>query len=102
MAGLAYYYSPEPGQLEDPLAWPYHAAEKDLKGLPPVMLSMDELDPLRDEGMALYRKLVAAGVRATAEVNLGTIHGVALMSRQFLPDVSDKIVRHIVAFAKSL
>ena len=34
-----------------------------------------EFDPLRDEGEALYRKLLQAGVVATCQRQLGVIHG---------------------------
>ena len=101
MAIMAAYYTGDEANATNPLAWPYFATEKDLKGLPPHILSMDELDPLRDEGMAFYRKLVAAGVDATAEVNLGVTHGSSLMFRKPLEGLHKKTIRHIVAFAKS-
>lgn len=100
--GLAYYYSPGKGELEDPLAWPYHAQTSDLKGLPPVYISCDELDPLRDEGLAFYRKLLDAEVDACAEVNLGVTHGGALMFRNALPNVNKKHIRNIAAFTKEV
>lgn len=100
MAGMAYYYSPD--NMDNPLAWPLNATEADLKGLPPHFLSMDELDPLRDEGIAYHRKLVAAGVRSVGEVNLGFPHGAPLLFRQALKDPHEKIQRQVVAFAESL
>lgn len=42
----------------NPLAWPHFATIEDIKGLPPVRISVNELDPLRDEGVAFYRKLL--------------------------------------------
>lgn len=101
MAAMAWYYSPE-GDKEDPLAWPYHASEQDLKGLPPHAISVDELDPLRDEGIAYYHKLTHAGVQATCEINLGVIHASAVVFRHALPAVARKQVALIAAFAKSL
>ncbi|KAI5367928.1 Putative alpha/beta hydrolase-3 [Septoria linicola] len=100
MAGMGQYYSG--GATEDPLAWPYYASIEDCKGLPPHILTMDELDPLRDEGMAYYRKLLAAGVEAHAQVNLGVVHATALVFRKLLPEIHNKAVRDIVSFAKSL
>ena len=38
------------------------------------MISVNELDPLRDEGIAYYRKLAAAGVQAIGRTVLGTSH----------------------------
>jgi acetyl esterase/lipase len=45
----------------DPLAWPSFATVEDLQGLPPHCISVNELDPLRDEGLDHARKLVKAG-----------------------------------------
>jgi acetyl esterase/lipase len=45
----------------NPLAWPSFATVEDLKGLPPHCVSVNELDPLRDEGLDHARKLVRAG-----------------------------------------
>ncbi|KAF2208603.1 hypothetical protein CERZMDRAFT_62051 [Cercospora zeae-maydis SCOH1-5] len=99
-AALAFYYSPGPGELEHPLAWPYHATEKDLVGLPEHMVSVDELDCFRDEGVAYWRKLTMAGVKASCDVNLGVMHGAALIFRNALPEVHRKQVEAIAAFAK--
>ena len=55
-------YDPHARHTEDPLAWPYFATADDLAGLPPHVITVNELDPLRDEGLAYYRKLLAAGV----------------------------------------
>ena len=102
MALTGHYYTPAEADKTNPLAWPYHATIEDLKGLPPHYLMMDELDPLRDEGVAYYKKLGAAGVPVTAHVNLGTVHGSALIFRQALPEYHVAVVESIVAFAKGL
>merc|ERR1712173_512427 len=39
----------------DPLAWPGCAKDADVEGLPPCVISVDECDPLRDEGIHFYR-----------------------------------------------
>ena len=46
-----------------------------LSGLPPTHIVTAEYDPLRDEGEALYGKLVQAGVDATCQQQHGVIHG---------------------------
>ncbi|KXT04854.1 hypothetical protein AC578_3483 [Pseudocercospora eumusae] len=99
-AGMAWYYSPKEGELENPLAWPYHATEADLKGLPPHAISVDELDGLRDDGIQYFRKLLKAGVPVSCDQNLGVVHGAALIFRQALPEVNKKQVRSVAAFAK--
>jgi acetyl esterase/lipase len=101
LAGMGNYYSGEE-EGQNPLAWPYHATVEECVGLPPHMLVMDELDPLRDEGMAYYRKLLAADVEVNAHVNLGIVHGSALMFRRLLPEVHKKAVRDIAVFVNSL
>jgi len=100
IAAVGYYYSPD--HMDDPHAWPYHSSIDDLKGLPPVMLTMDELDPLRDEGIAFYRKLLAAGVKVAASVSLGTVHGSGVGYRKAHPENYNAVVRSVGAFAHSL
>ncbi|KXT05332.1 hypothetical protein AC578_11076 [Pseudocercospora eumusae] len=100
LAGMGFYYSGE--DIRNPLAWPYHASIEDCVGLPPHVLAMDELDPLRDEGMAYHRKLLAAGVEANAQVNLGVVHAAALMFRKLIPESHLKVTRDVAAFVKSL
>lgn len=99
-AHAAYYTHTE--NTADPLAWPYHATVEDLKGLPPHHLLMDELDPLRDEGIAYYRKLLAAGVSVVGNINLGVVHATSLIFRQAVPEVHNSVVQSIAAFARGL
>ncbi|KAL8743032.1 MAG: hypothetical protein Q9190_004576 [Brigantiaea leucoxantha] len=80
-------YDPSGSHASDPLAWPFWATEDELKGLPPHFILTNELDPLRDEGNAYYRKLTSAGVTAIGKMNLGVIHGGELFLRQTLPDL---------------
>ena len=101
-AFMAYFYTPTAPDNTNPLAWPYHATLEDLKGLPPHVLVMDELDPLRDEGIAYARRLVQAGVDAKGSVNLGVTHGSSLIFRNAVPAFHRDAVRGIAAFAKSL
>ncbi|MFM5092714.1 alpha/beta hydrolase [Aeromonas rivipollensis] len=56
-----------------PEASPLH--HPGLAGLPPTHILTAECDPLRDEGEALYGKLLQAGVTATCQRQLGVIHG---------------------------
>lgn len=56
---------------ETPLAWPIYAKAEDLKGFPPTIVSVNECDPLRDEGLVFYRTLRTAGVTCSAR----TVHG---------------------------
>lgn len=100
MAGMSHFYSGGGETAENSLAWPYFASVEECVGLPPHALSMDELDPLRDEGMAYYRKLLAAGVQVTAKVNLGMVHGSGILFRKLLPEMYEGAVRDVVGFAR--
>ena len=87
---------------ENPLCWPYFAVAADLEGLPPHVISVNELDPLRDEGVAYYRKLLQAGVPVVGRMNLGLVHAADSIFRQALPDVYAATVGDIKRFAASL
>ena len=65
------------------------------------MISVNELDPLRDEGITYYRKLAAAGVQAIGRTVLGTSHA-ADEYFDVLPEVCEETMRSIVGFARSL
>jgi acetyl esterase len=95
-------YDPEGKNAKNPLAWPYWSEEKDLKGLPPFVISVNELDPLRDEGIVFWRKLVKAGVRAVGRTNLGISHGADVGLRGLLPGESAALIGSIKSFAESL
>ena len=46
----------------NPLAWPLFATIEDLNGLPPHVISVNELDPLRDERLLYYKKMLTLQV----------------------------------------
>jgi acetyl esterase/lipase len=102
MAPLAAAYDPGGDHASDPLAWPYHAAASDLAGLPPHVISVNELDPLRDEGLAYYRKLSEAGVSVVSRTVNGTCHAGDCLFPRAMPDVYAATVRDIAGFAHSL
>jgi acetyl esterase len=95
-------YDPEGKNATNPLAWPYHAKEEDLKGLPPFVVSVNELDPLKDEGVAFWRKLVQAGVKAVGRVNLGQIHGSEMLFRSAMADDYLAAIGDIKRFAENV
>ena len=45
-------YDPHRRHARDPCAWPYPRTRQTWGGLPPHVISVNELDPLRDEGLA--------------------------------------------------
>ncbi|HEX4983551.1 MAG TPA: alpha/beta hydrolase [Ilumatobacteraceae bacterium] len=102
MGGLAKVYDPAGDHATDALAWPYFATVDDLAGLPPHVISVNQLDPLRDEGLAYYRKLVDAGVSTVSRTVNGTCHAGDLIFRAAMPDVFLATIRDIKGFADSL
>uniref|UniRef100_A0A7S0RPK9 Alpha/beta hydrolase fold-3 domain-containing protein n=1 Tax=Pyramimonas obovata TaxID=1411642 RepID=A0A7S0RPK9_9CHLO len=58
---------------EAPLAWPMSATEKDLAGMPPVTVQVNELDSLRDEGAAFCARLMNAGAAAELRTVAGQV-----------------------------
>ncbi|WP_208006807.1 alpha/beta hydrolase fold domain-containing protein [Aeromicrobium phragmitis] len=92
-------YDPDGAHREDPIAWPYFASEDDVRGLPPFVVSVNELDPLRDEGIAFARTLARAGVEVSARMNLGIVHGSEMIFRHALGPAHESAIRDIVGFA---
>jgi acetyl esterase len=93
-------YGIEAFNAKDPLAWPGFASTDDVSGLPPTVISVNECDPLRDEGIAFYRLLLAAGVKAQGRTVLGTCHGAEIFP-PMCPDISHSTAADIAAFATS-
>lgn len=102
MGALARVYDPSGDNARNPLAWPMHAAPDDLAGLPPHVISVNELDPLRDEGLLYFRKLLAAGVPATSRTVNGTCHAGDCLFRGAMPDTYLSTIRDIKLFADSV
>jgi len=84
----------------NPLAWPIFATEDDLKDFPPTVISVNECDPLRDEGIEFYRLLMRAGVRARCRQVMGTVHGTEIFSLA-CPDVSYETAASIAHFCRT-
>jgi acetyl esterase len=84
---------------EDPLCCPSRASDAELHGLPPHVISVNELDPLRDEGIAYQRRLVANGVSSLGRTVNGTVHGAEVFFPGAIPDISAATIRDIHAFA---
>ena len=102
MGARAKVYDPDDENATNPLAWPYHASTTDLQGLPPHVISVNQLDPLRDEGLAFFAKLLAAGVAARSRTVNGTCHAGDMLFRAALDDVYNATIRDIKGFADSL
>jgi acetyl esterase len=93
-------YGIEQLDAENPLAWPTFATEADVRGLAPTFISVNEADPLRDEGVDFYRLLLRSGVSAQCRVVMGTSHGMDVFAA-VLPDVAAQTAGSIALFARS-
>ena len=95
-------YDPGGANLTNPLAWPWHASVDEVVGMPPHAVSVNELDPLRDEGLDYYRKLVRAGVSAYCRTVNGTAHAADMLLPGAMPDVYAASVRDLATFVHAL
>ncbi len=78
----------------DPLAWPGFATPQDVSAFPPTVISVNECDPLRDEGVEFYRLLQEAGVRSHCRQMMGTVHANEMFTAVF-PDLTRMTARDI-------
>jgi acetyl esterase/lipase len=86
-------------EKKNPLAWPGFATIDDVKGLPPTIISVNELDPLRDEGVNFYRLLLSAGVKARCRQVMGTVHGTEVFPLA-CPDISRDTASDLANFVR--
>jgi acetyl esterase len=93
-------YGIEAFRNRDPLAWPAFATEHDVKGLPPVVISVNECDAFRDEGINFYRLLLRSGVRARCRQIMGTTHGAEIFPFAACLDITRDAASHIADFSK--
>ena len=94
-------YGIEEYEKKNPLAWPGFASEDDVIGLVPTIISVNECDPLRDEGINFYRLLLRAGVQARCRQVMGTIHGTEIFPST-CPDISRDTAADIANFCKTI
>lgn len=95
-------YDPKDEHEHNPLAWPYHAKDAALKGLPPHIITNYELDLIRDDGAVFARRLQAAGVPAISRTIDGAIHVVELAMPDLVPELLHDTVGSLVGFARRL
>lgn len=92
-------YGIEAFEAGDPLAWPSFAGVGEVTGLAPTTISVNECDPLRDEGINFYRLLLEAGVPAACRQVMGTVHATEVFPAA-CPDISRETARSIADFAR--
>ncbi|NNE72874.1 MAG: alpha/beta hydrolase [Acidimicrobiales bacterium] len=94
-------YGIEAFDAKNPLAWPSFATEADVAGLVPTVISVNECDPLRDEGIEFYRLLLRAGVAARGRQVMGTIHGTEIFAMS-CPDISRDTAADLAKFCREI
>lgn len=99
---LGSIYDPENLNSDDPTCFAGVSTDEDMSGLPPHVISVNELDPMRDEGLDYYRRLVRAGVPAVGRLVAGTCHGGDMIFAGAMPDVFAASMRDLSGFAKGL
>jgi acetyl esterase/lipase len=99
---LAALYDPDGSHVQDPECWPLQATLDQLAGMPPHVISVNELDPLRDEGLAYYRALVRASVSVHGRVVAGTCHGGDILFPGAIPEIHAASIRDVSGFAHSV
>ena len=92
-------YGIEAFKERNPLAWPSFATVADVEGFPPTVISVNECDPLRDEGINFYRLLLEAGVPARGRQVMGTSHGTEVFVVA-CPEISRDTARDLAAFCR--
>jgi acetyl esterase len=85
----------------NPMAWPGLAQRDDVQGLPPVVIGVNECDPLRDEGIGFYRLLLDSGVPARCRQNMGACHGIEIMPT-ICPDITHATATDLADFVSSV
>jgi acetyl esterase len=90
-------YGIEAFRARNPLAWPAFATAGDVTRFPPTVISVNECDPLRDEGISFYRLLMQNGVRARCRQVMGTVHGTEIFPT-CCPDISHNTASDIANF----
>lgn len=99
---LTKVYDPKDEHEKNPLAWPFHAKDKDLRGLPPHIIVNYELDLIRDDGVVFAQKLRAAGVEATSIIINGADHVPEIAMPGIVPELTRDTLASITAFAKGV
>jgi len=92
-------YGIEELEKRNPLAWPGFATGEDVRGFPPTMISVNECDPLRDEGINFYRLLLREGVEARCRQVMGTMHGTEIFPI-VCPEISRDTARNLAEFCR--
>jgi acetyl esterase len=94
-------YTTDPDERAEITASPNRATPEQLEGLPPTLLLVDEVDPLRDEGEAYAAKLRAAGVAVTTVRYDGVVHDFMLLNAMSEARATRAAIAQATAFLRA-
>lgn len=94
-------YTTDPDERAQITASPNQATIEQLQGLPPTLLLVDEVDPLRDEGEAYASKLRAAGVPVTTVRYDGVVHDFMLLNAMSEARATRAAIAQATAFLRA-
>ena len=75
----------------------HHVIDRDLTGLPPMVVMTASLDPLHDQGLDFYQRAKAAGVMAEHQEAQGLIHGFITL-RKMIPSGQEDLEAFLSRF----
>ncbi|MBV8998306.1 MAG: alpha/beta hydrolase [Solirubrobacterales bacterium] len=93
-------YTTDPDQRAQITASPNRASIEQLQGLPPTLVLVDEVDPLRDEGEAYAARLRAAGVAVTTVRYDGVVHDFMLLNAMSEANATRAAIAQATAFLR--
>ena len=94
-------YTTNPSERAEITASPNRATTEQLKGLPPTLVLVDAVDPLRDEGEAYAAKLRAAGVAVTTIRYDGVVHDFMLLNAMSEARATRAAIAQATAFLRA-
>ena len=83
-------YLGEGGDLRDPAASAHYA---DLRGLPPLLLQVGQVDLTRDDALRLAARAGREGVEVTLEVHPEMVHGFQGLAHAGIPEAVASVAR---------
>ena len=93
-------YTPDEGDWRVGEAWPIFLTEEEIALLPPMSLHTNDLDTLRDEGIAFSNRLARAGKLVAHMNHLGTTHAMHVYTPIFdAHEVTELAAKTVTAFA---
>lgn len=93
-------YTPNEADWQTGEAWPTFLTDEEIDLLPPISLHTDDLDTLRDEGLAFSRRLARAGKLVGHVNHIGSTHAMHVYAPIFnATDIMELAAKSVSAFA---